>query len=181
MKQPDTPLLVVVTGPPGGGKTTIARELSRRLGLPLFAKDDVKETLFDVLGTGDRSWSRQLGAVAFELLFLIASRELAAGRSLILEANFARGQAEHKFESLPRHRVVQVHVSAPLEVLLERYRSRERHPGHLDGEMLAEVAGAVREDRHRPLDLPGDVLEVETSERVSLDALEAELQARLHG
>jgi predicted kinase len=181
MTQPDTPLLVVVTGPPGGGKTTIARELSRRLGLPLFAKDDVKETLFDVLGTGDRSWSRQLGSLAFELLFLIANRELATGRSVILEANFTRGQAERAFQALPRHRLVQLYVTAPLEVLLERYRSRERHPGHLDPEVLAEVTAAVRDDRHGPLDLPGDVLEVETSEHASVDALAVELRARLRG
>ncbi len=38
------PSLVVVTGPPAAGKTTIAAELRARLGIPLLAKDTLKET-----------------------------------------------------------------------------------------------------------------------------------------
>jgi predicted kinase len=55
---PDPPLVVVVTGPPASGKSTIARELADALAAPLIAKDPIKETLFDSLGTGDPAWSR---------------------------------------------------------------------------------------------------------------------------
>ena len=45
--------LVVVTGLPGSGKTTIAGPLAAELGWPLLGKDTIKEALFDALGTGD--------------------------------------------------------------------------------------------------------------------------------
>ncbi len=61
----EAPLLVVVTGPPAAGKTTIAREIARRLHLPLIAKDTIKEALFDGLGTGDLAWSQRLGTATY--------------------------------------------------------------------------------------------------------------------
>src|SRR5437762_2532008 len=82
------PLLVVVTGAPGSGKTTVARALAAELKLPLLAKDDVKEPLFDTLGVGDRDWSRKLGRATYEVLFALARRLLESGASCILESNF---------------------------------------------------------------------------------------------
>jgi adenylate kinase family enzyme len=51
-------MLIVVTGAPGSGKSTIAVPLAGRLGLPLIAKDDIKEALWDHVGPGDRATRR---------------------------------------------------------------------------------------------------------------------------
>ena len=42
---------VLVTGPPGSGKTTLAGPLAIALGLTLIAKDPIKEALMEALGT----------------------------------------------------------------------------------------------------------------------------------
>ncbi len=47
------PLLLVVTGMPSSGKTTVAEDLARRLRLPLIAKDEIKESLYDSRGAED--------------------------------------------------------------------------------------------------------------------------------
>lgn len=158
----EAPLVVVVTGPPAAGKTTIARELAARLELPLIAKDTIKEALFDALGTGDLAWSQRLGDATYLVMLALAEESVAAGSGLVLEANFFRG-GEYRLAALPAH-FVQVHCGAPLEVLVERYASRTRHPGHVDSERLDAVREAVESGRHEPLDLPGgETIRLDTS------------------
>jgi predicted kinase len=167
----DAPSLVVVTGPPAAGKTTIARELAARLRLPLIAKDTIKEALFDALGTGDLAWSRRLGEGTYLAMLRLAEESVAAGASLVLEANFVRrSEFADGLVALPAG-FVQVHCSAPLEVLLERYGSRTRHPGHIDHERGQALREAVESGRHEPLDLPGETIRIDTAGPVDFAAL----------
>ena len=83
-----TPLLVIVTGLPCTGKTTLVQKIAAELRLPLITKDGIKERLFDSLGWSDREWSKKLGKATFDLLFYFIEVELRAGHSLIAEARF---------------------------------------------------------------------------------------------
>ena len=69
-------IVLLVNGIPGSGKSTLAPRLAAELGVPLFAKDVVKETIFDQLepalrqslqGTGGAG--SPLGAGASEVLW----------------------------------------------------------------------------------------------------------------
>ena len=46
------PLLIVVTGRPGAGKTTLAARLSEEWCLPLVSRDRIKEGLVHTEGRG---------------------------------------------------------------------------------------------------------------------------------
>lgn len=86
--------LVLVSGAPGAGKSTLAPPLATHLGLPLLSKDVIKEALFDTLGSVDDdplTSSRRLGAAAMTLLWHLAGHCPA----VMLEANF-RSASEYE-------------------------------------------------------------------------------------
>jgi predicted kinase len=164
------PTLILVTGMPSSGKTTVAEALARQLRLPLIAKDAIKESLYDSLGAEDVASSGRLGAAAFAVIFALARIALASGASLIVEANFFPDQ-ESEFAALPAHRLVQVHCDAPLSVLLDRYASRTRHPGHHDAEKIKELPVRYESGVHGPLRLDGKLIQLDTTQPFDVAAL----------
>ena len=98
----NTPLVLIITGPPGAGKTTLGRELARRLSLPFIDKDSMKEILYDALGWKDREWSQKLGAASFGLLYHGLERQLEAGASVVVETAFAPELDNARFNDLKK-------------------------------------------------------------------------------
>ena len=172
------PLLLVVTGMPSSGKTTVAEGLARRLRLPLIAKDEIKESLYDSLGASDVATSAHLGRAAYALIFALARACLDSGASVVVEANFFRDQ-EAEFTTLPAHRLVQLHCQTPLATLSERYANRSRHAGHHDAEKIKELPARFESGVHDALNLPGDLTELDTTQPVDLDTLAAKISKLL--
>ena len=155
---PDLPLVIVVTGPPASGKTTVAERLREALEVPLLTKDSIKERLFDELGWSDHEWSNTLGRTSILLLHDFAERLVGAGVSHILEANFEALSAP-RLASL-HARLVQVYCSAPADVLIRRFEERPRHPGHVDDAW--NLADELEKGRWPRLELDAPRVEYET-------------------
>ena len=163
----DGGLLVIVTGAPGAGKTTIARELGAQLRLPVLHKDDLKEAIVDEIGAADVAASQLAGRATYGALYAAAAAILGAGGSVIVESNFQRGLSEQGLRPLVARaaRTVVVQCEAPAATAVERYRARigARHKAHFDAERAADVEHAALHDAYSGLDLAAEIVHVDTS------------------
>lgn len=160
-------VFIVVNGPPGSGKTSLAEPLALLLGLPLISKDVIKEALMGVWAVEDVQTSRRLGRAAMAVMFSIAE-DASAGA--VLDANLRRRLAHDDLSRLPGS-VIEVFCRCPREICLTRYRARAaaRAAGHLDSERPdAEIWDLETVD---PVAGGWPVIEVETSVPVDLDGL----------
>lgn len=171
--------LILVSGLPASGKTSLAEEIGNALSLPVINKDAIKELLFDTVGWSTRDWSKKLGSASMALLWFIAERHAQARSAIVLESNFVKSFADQALsgfrEKFPL-RVIEVHCAADREVLVERYRKRaedgERHPGHMEwdeDDMETDLIPRIRNAEDLTLDQADVTIEVDTTDFGKLD------------
>jgi predicted kinase len=159
---------VLVAGWPGSGKSTLAAALAPELGLPLLAKDEIKEALMDALGRPQEvADSRRLGKAAVLAMLRVAHR----CRGAVLDSTWF-DYALPLARTLPG-KLVEVRCTLPLEVAKARYRARagNRDVGHLD---TARSEQELWGESSRCLGL-GPVVEVDTTTRVDIAQVVAAL------
>jgi predicted kinase len=156
---------VVLSGLPGSGKSTLAGPLAATLGWPLLAKDEIKETLWDALGPGERDWSHRLGGAAQELLWVLGARCPHA-----VFDTFVHHAWKQRLLDLPSV-VAEVHCACPPDVARARYAARRRHDAHFDAQQLDDAFDRWVAEDAAPLALGGPLLTVDTTHPVDIAAV----------
>lgn len=131
---PTVPLLIMIGGLMGTGKSTLARQLHHELGWPLFSSDIIRKRLAHLDPSHPQAdafeqglYSLQWTERTYQALQEEASTALAQGRSVLLDASFSR-----RAERLAMSRVARLHGASaifvecicPAEIVLQRLERR---------------------------------------------------------
>lgn len=176
------PPLVIVSGAPATGKSTLARLLADRLPLPLLAKDRLREIFRDAFDADTRAKNNVLIGPVFAVYYDLIAELLRAGVGVVAECNFFRGIAEPELApvvALATPVIIHCQTSHALSArrFIERHElglperryafDGERIPGLLAGEALEPWT------RAEPVEIGAPVLRVDTTDgyRPGLDAI----------
>ncbi len=167
---PPSPTLVVVSGPAGSGKTTLAHAIAAALGCPAICRDEIKEGMVHATPGFGSAVGDELTRRTLPVFFGVLELLLRAGVTTVAEAAFQDRVWRPRLEPLrPLARIRVVHCMVDADVAFERIlRRRQENPlrlAHADPQDPRDAAEQTR--RHREFDRfsgPAPWLEVDTTD-----------------
>ena len=164
------PTLVIVSGSPGTGKTTLAHQIASALGCPAICRDEIKQGMVYATpgftpGPGDPLSIRTL-ATFFDVLGLL----LASGVTVVAEAAFQDKLWRPGLEpliGLAELRIVRCTVGADVahDRIVRRIEENTHRVAHDDRGLLETLAGGTAAlDAFVPISLAAPTLRVDTTE-----------------
>jgi predicted kinase len=164
------PFLIVVSGPPASGKTTLAHLLAREIHCPVISRDELKEGYVTTSGKSHAQLQREVDLHIYETFFQTIELLLSRSISVVAEAAFQNKLWKPKLTELALGADIKIiRCSAAGGVARQRFLqrvaanpNRERFHG--------DQIHALELDRNAGKDLPFDpigmnvpTLEVDTT------------------
>ncbi|MGW0706713.1 AAA family ATPase [Streptomyces sp. NPDC002643] len=183
-----TPTLVVVSGGPGTGKTTLAHELARDLGCPAIIRDEIKQGMVLSHPGYQSGGDDPLNHPTLDAFFGTLRVLLRAGVTLVAEAAFQDRLWRPNlkpFTSLARLRVVRCTTQADVAHgrIVQRAKQDAHRAAHGDQDLLEAIAAGEHSlESWVPISLDVPTLTVDTSDgyQPSLENIAAFARASVH-
>ena len=125
--------LIIFSGLPGTGKSTLAESVGKGLGIPVFARDWLEATLLRC-ELKPATEEKSLGSTGYELMTVLAERQLMLGQSVILDSVAATETIRNTWHQLAEQynatwRVIEC-ICSDESLHRSRLNGRQRHiPG----------------------------------------------------
>lgn len=137
--------LVVVSGPPASGKTTIGRHLADELGIPFLSRDDFKPAVYELVRDGGLDGGRA-GKASREVWLTAVDAVVRAGLPVVADGVFNHRHHVDAFRAFIAARSLdcfELRLTAGVDTLLERYECRGDPP--MTEDLRPSVVAAITE------------------------------------
>jgi predicted kinase len=169
--------VVLISGLPAAGKSTLGRRIARDLGCSLVWRDGLRRSVLAGLGGPDADISSCIPAASDALVLGVLQPLLSARRTVVLDGNFNNAiQAKAVAEFLarvPSVRTFEVCLWGDEEVLRERFIARADPP--LTEELRPYFDAVIRRERIPVLPASTPRIEIDTTDLTSVDQVYGQL------
>lgn len=131
-----TARIIVVFGLMGTGKTSLAKELAKQTGWPLFSSDEIRKGLAGISPTtrqresfGQGIYSATMSRKTYHKMLLEAKKVLAQNQSVILDGSYKRQSERLSLMEMAQKigaRIRFVECRAPLKIIRQRLAQRKQ-------------------------------------------------------
>lgn len=174
------PTLVVVSGPPGSGKTTLAHGIAAAIGCPAVCRDEIKEGMVHAYAGEHRAEpGEELTVRTFEVFFAALRLLVESGVTVVAEAAFQDPAWRRGLEPIIGSADVRiVHCAVDPRTARNRVEARPARPAHADAEYLARPDDPFATFVPISIDAPSIVVETTDGYSPGLDDVVAFVRAR---
>lgn len=162
------PLLIVVTGSPASGKTTLAHHLAAKIHCPLLSRDELKEGLLNTLDLAHAQLEPSADQVVYDTFFETIDLLLSKGISIIAEAAFQDKLWKPKLVNFSEKAAIKILIcKTNPELIKSRFTNRflndpDRKKYHGDPSLSQGQSTSLVEN-YKPVNMNTPTLQVDTT------------------
>ncbi|KYC50671.1 MAG: L-seryl-tRNA(Sec) kinase [Candidatus Methanofastidiosum methylothiophilum] len=151
-------MLIVITGLPGSGKTTIADALSKEIDAVVLSTDKIRKSMFK-----NPIYNEEDKRIIYNELFSQGKNLLSAGRSVILDGTFytrALRERAKEIANATNEKIFFVYCETPESILKERITKRKDKYSDADFSVYLKIKEIFE-------DFEEEVISIDTSKNLN--------------